>query len=207
MFPCTLCAQEAAWSHCQHEYLHLNATVNVLPWTTWHVCMFALYTLITCAVFNQKQKGKCNVKNSYIIVTYLFSRIKACHITFAALFLVSVATMCCCTTPNFIMANYGKTKSALIKPLFPLILHLICWHHMSLHSNSPAPFGLCTRHSANVFHWSSRQKRKPCFWAGARRQSLNLDKMHSYHGHREKNKECMWKILKVVSPSAQCGSN
>lgn len=44
------------------------------------MCMFALYTLITCVVFNHKQKAKHNVKGSYIIMTDLLSGLKACHV-------------------------------------------------------------------------------------------------------------------------------
>lgn len=198
--------QGAAWPHCQHEYLHLNATVNMLHRTTWHVCMFALYTLITCTVFNQKQKGKCNVKNSYTIVTYLLSRIKACHITFAALFPVSVATISCCTTPNFISWQIMDRQGQ------HLLSH--CFHSYSIWSvgiTCPCtPTALPPLVSApdivQMFSTEARD-RKESPVLGLEHESLNIDKMHRYHGHREKNKECMWKILKAVSPSAQYGSN
>lgn len=44
------------------------------------MCMFALYTPITCAVFNHKQKAESNIKNCYIMMTYLLLELKAGHI-------------------------------------------------------------------------------------------------------------------------------
>lgn len=63
---------------CPHQCFHVHSVLRKLLFHTvststhrkTHMCMFVLYTRITCAVFNHKQKAKIIIKSSYIIMTY-----------------------------------------------------------------------------------------------------------------------------------------